>query len=340
MRVSVVIPIYNVQAYVERCLESVCLQDFRDLEVILVDDCSTDDSMVLVRAFVAAHPDLPCRIVSHEHNRGLSAARNTGLSVATGDYVYFLDSDDSLPEYAIRVLVQALDEGEADVVVGDYELIGADGASSDLKLPEGRLEGNDRILETYAEGLWYVMAWNKLCRREFLTGQSLLFEEGLLHEDVIWTFKVACKAQSMHVVRKVTYRYYVRSGSIMTSMSIEKDLTAYLKAFSKMVDFVRAESRLHGKPEYMILEGKKCGVLYSLLQKGETELYNKYYPSFHRLAYLSPITAYRKGVIGFGYMLRDLHHALPTRVGRAYKRFFYCALYAWRRRRIEGVVWK
>lgn len=337
--ISIVIPIYNVGQYIVKCLDSVFSQTFSNIEVILVDDCGTDNSMELVREYLLEHNMPQARIVVHEKNRGLSAARNTGLENAKGDYVYFLDSDDCITDDCIEVLVKALDEREYDVVMADYRLVGAECDCSDLKLLQGGLVGNSAVLGAYAKGLWYVMAWNKLCRREFLIDNDLFFDEGYLHEDVIWNFKLACKAESLYVAHRKTYNYLVRSSSIMTSMSIEKDVTVYLKAFGRIIDFVKKENRIFGKNEYTIIEGKKCGIMYSLLQKKEIGLYNKYYKDFYSLSYISPFKAFRKGILSFPYLLRDIHYCMPVAIGRLYKRLFYNVLYGWRGKKIEGSVW-
>lgn len=338
-QVSIIIPVYNVSQYIMKCMDSVFNQTYENIEVILVDDCGTDDSMDIVREFLKKHISHKVSILSHERNRGLSAARNTGLMKAKGEYVYFLDSDDYITPDCISVMANILDKKKYDVVIADYKMVGTDCDSSDLKLPEGELNGNNIVLETYANGLWYVMAWNKMCRRDFLIDNDLFFEEGYLHEDVIWNFKLACKADSMYVLNNKTYNYLVRSSSIMTSMSIEKDVTVYLKAFEKVIDFVKKENRILGKNEYKIIEGKKCGIMYSLLQKKEVDLYNKYYKDFYSLSYISPFKAYRNGILSLPYLLRDMHYCMPVAVGRLYKRFFYNVLYGWRGKMIEGSVW-
>lgn len=337
--ISIVIPIYNVGQYIIKCLDSVFSQTFSNIEVILVDDCGTDNSMELVREYLSEHHMPQVRIIVHEKNRGLSAARNTGLENAKGDYVYFLDSDDCITDDCIEVLVKALGEREYDVVMADYRLVGMECDCSDLKLPQGGLVGNSAVLGAYAKGLWYVMAWNKLCRREFLIDNDLFFDEGYLHEDVIWNFKLACKAESLYVAHRKTYNYLVRSSSIMTSMSIEKDVTVYLKAFGRIIDFVKRDGRIYGKNEYAIIEGKKCGLIYSLLQKKEINLYNRFYRDFYSLNYISPFMAYRKGMLSVPYLLRDLHYSMPVVIGRIYKRLFYNVLYGWRGKKIEGAVW-
>lgn len=335
-RVSIIVPVYNVSQYITKCLDSIYGQTYKNIELILVDDCGSDDSMTVVHDYLASHVSIDVRIISHQKNRGLSAARNSGMEKASGEYVYFLDSDDYITSDCIEALVKPLNNKKYDVVVGDYQY--SDGKKSDLKLHNEELSGQ-QILDSYADGLWYVMAWNKLCRKDFLLDNNLTFEEGYLHEDVIWSFKLACKAQSMYIINNVTYNYLVRSSSIMTSMSIEHDVTVYLKAFDKIIDFVKAEGRIYGVSEYKIIEGKKCGILYSLLQKKEIGLYNKYYKDFYLQRYVSPLTTYRKHVINFSYLLRDLHYCMPAWLGCLYKRLFFNMLYAWRGKKIEGAVW-
>lgn len=335
-KISIIVPVYNVSQYITKCLDSICGQTYKHIELILVDDCGSDDSMTIVQDYLTSHTFIDAHIIFHQKNRGLSAARNSGMEKASGEYVYFLDSDDYITPDCIEALVKPLQNKKYDVVVGDYQY--SNGEKSDLKLHNEELSGQ-QILNSYANGLWYVMAWNKLCCKDFLLDNHLTFEEGYLHEDVIWSFKLACKAQSMYIIDKVTYHYLVRSSSIMTSMSIEHDVTVYLKAFDKIIDFVKAEGRLFGSFEYKIIEGKKCGILYSLLQKKEFGLYNKYYKDFYLQRYVSPLTAYRKHIINFSYLLRDLHYCMPACLGRLYKRLFFNMLYAWRGKKIEGAVW-
>ena len=336
--VSIIVPVYNVSAYVERCWESLVKQTYKDLEILFIDDCGTDDSVEKLQKLIDTHPGIYCKILHHDHNRGLSAARNTGLMAATGDYVYFLDSDDDITEDCIERLVAPVMNDDVDIVVGNYRVVGGE-AHSPLLLDSGLLDSSKEVLASYAVGKWYVMAWNKLCRRDFLIDNNLFFREGLIHEDVLWTFQVACKAQSLYVCNDVTYNYNVRGASIMTSMSIERDLRVYLDVFDAIVDFVRSEQRELGVEEYRIIEGKKSGIIYSLLHNKEYGLYKMAYSRMKAQVYISPIRAWRKGVISTSYLIRDLHYALPTVLGRIYKQLFYFCYYKLRGRQIEGLVW-
>ena len=338
IKVSIIIPVYNVEPYIQVCLQSVESQTYKNVEVIFVDDCGTDDSVLLIADFISRNGLTNWRIEHHQANKGLSGARNTGLRAATGDYVYFLDSDDRITPECLEVLVKQLDNKAYDIVIGDYEN-SIDVGESMLHHKDGEIVGNDEILRTYSQGQWYVMAWNKLCNRQFLLNNNLYFVEGLLHEDVVWTFMVACKAQSLCVLNHPTYVYNIRQASIMTSMSIEKDVSIYCKAFDCIVDFVKKENRTLGKYEYSIVEGKKSGILYSLLEKGENEVYEKFYPNFHAQCYTSPLKALLKGVISVPYFVRDIHYMLPVKLGGLYKKLFYMLCYKFRNKKIEGAVW-
>lgn len=340
MKVTIVIPVYNVATYIEDCLCSVKEQTYKDIEVVLVDDCGTDDSMALARSYLKQHDFPDTKIIRHAQNRGLSAARNTGLNAATGDYVYFLDSDDCLTKDAIAMMVAVPLYGFSyDFIIADYYVIGSKLPFPSLSLPQGGICNNEDILHTYAEGRWYMMAWNKLCRKKFMLENNLFFEEGVLHEDVIWSFKLACKAQSMYVVTKPTYKYTVRPSSIMTGTTIEKDACQYIKVFKIISQFVLYEGLQENPDAYSILEGRRSTLLFSLLQKNETDLFKKCYTALYRQPHISPMTAFKNKMIGNKYLLRDLHYLLPMALGRIYKNLFYNLFYKWRGKPIEGALW-
>lgn len=337
-KVSIIVPVYNVSQYIDACLRSIEAQSYWNVEVIFVDDCGTDNSVAKIKEYTATHSAFPQhKIISHTHNRGLSAARNSGTDAATGDYIYYLDSDDTIAATCIESLVAPLEKKAYDVVIGGVSEEREGEEPSTISLRKGTI---DEPLKAYANGEWYVMAWNKLCNREFIQSNKLRFKEGMLHEDVAWSFQLACLCRTMYAVGTTTYNYKIRSASIMTSMSIEKDVQIYLEAFTEIKRFVEEQQLTHNKYVYQMVEGKKSGILYSLLQKGESEIYNKYYPTFHKLSHISPFKAYRKKMIGMGYLLRDANYCLPQCAGRIYKKCFYLLFYRLRRKKIQGAIWK
>lgn len=335
--ISVIVPIYNVAPFIIACLDSIASQTYSNMEVLFVDDCGTDNSMQLLKEYLETHDFPPYRILAHEYNRGLSAARNTGLQAAQGEYVYFLDSDDELYPDTLAVLAAPLSEQKYEVVVGSIEEWCDDDIPASFLLSEGSISAP---LQAYAAGWWYVMAWNKLCRRDFILGNHLFFKEGLLHEDVIWSFQVACLCTSMYLSSQLTYKYKIRSASIMTSLSIEKDLQIYLQAFEEIQQFVLQKGLISNRFVYQFIEGKKCGILYSLLYNAEYHLYKKYYPMFYRQCYLSPWKAFRVGIVNLAYFVRDFHYCLPIPLGALWKYLFYLVYYKLRNKSIQGLVWK
>lgn len=217
MKVSIIIPIYNVEDYILDCINSVVKQSYRNIEIILVDDCGTDKSMKKVNDFLSEYnDDINILLISHENNKGLSAARNFGLKSATGDYVFFLDSDDTIPYKSIEYLVdKAKIYNNIDFVIGEIETFGKYKIKYPLTCHEYTNE-SDIIINDYIHARWNIMACNKLFRRQFLIDNNLYFKEGLLHEDMDFTFKVAFNANSMACCHNVTYNYFIRNNSITT----------------------------------------------------------------------------------------------------------------------------
>jgi len=227
--ISIIIPVYNVEPYIEDCLQSVMRQTYNGpLECILVDDCGTDRSMEVAEKLIDEYNGpIKFRILHHEHNKGLSAARNTGMIAAKGDYFYFLDSDDWISDDCIEKLTQPLQHEKFDIVVGDVKVIGEDRSYPELSLSEG-LYHEQGITNTFFYHGVYVMAWNKLYYKEFFLKNRLMFEEGKIHEDEILAFELSCVEKSFYVVESVTYFYRIRENSIVTDKDQFKQLAGYV----------------------------------------------------------------------------------------------------------------
>lgn len=270
MLVSIVIPIYNVEKYVAECLQSVMRQTCRDMEVLLIDDCGTDKSMSIVRDILGESEDATIngvhyRILHHEHNRGLSAARNTGIDAAQGEWLYFLDSDDWIEDDCIETLVNAVmqddgietaigqlrtfdDEGNTDVLLENGEKCPM------LQMPEG-VYAND-ILQKYLARGFYEMAWNKLVRRDFLIQNKLYFKEGLIHEDTLWSFCCVCQLRKVAAVRKILYHYRIRKGSIMDKSQGERKVKTKNTILCSQIDYVITHGQSDNKILFDYLYGK------------------------------------------------------------------------------------
>lgn len=214
--VSIIIPVYNVREYIGECIQSIIKQSYRHIEIILVDDCGTDDSTAIAEELLK-DTSLAWNTVRHATNRGLSAARNTGVSTATGEYLLFIDSDDFIPEDAVELLVQEALKTQAEMTCGNY-LNYQDGEMSPgyaTRTEETKLESNPLLahISKYA----CPTAWNKLIKTSWYLKTGISFVEGLLHEDEPWSLSLAFQASKIAYADRITYYYRQRGNSIMSS---------------------------------------------------------------------------------------------------------------------------
>ena len=229
MKVSIIIPVYNVSKYIKRCLQSVVEQTYQDIECILVDDCGNDNSIEIAQDFIDTYKgNISFSVLHHDQNRGLSAARNTAIKQATGDYVFFLDSDDAIPSYSIESLMTlAIKYPQADYIQGNI----ADEAGNTIKyswkiaIPE--YCNKHENLEKYLLSIVVNSAWNKVIKTSFLTSNKLYFPEGIIHEDLYWTFFVSKYAKAVGFVNKGTYTYYINENSIITNPTCQARIKRY-----------------------------------------------------------------------------------------------------------------
>lgn len=240
INVSIIIPVYKVSAYIADCLRSVCEQTYSCLEVILVNDATPDDSMEQAAPWIEKlREKYEVKVVDHPVNKGLSAARNTGIKASTTDWIYFLDSDDELTPQCIEWMVKQVKlHPSVDFVIGGVKVVG-----SDWKYPltcPSYVNNNDDILRDYVLEKWYVMAVNHLYNKRYIKENNLFFKDGLLHEDELFSFKVATTAQSMATVYEETYVYKIRSGSI-TSQRKLKNFEDILSIDIEKYDYIQRQ---------------------------------------------------------------------------------------------------
>lgn len=319
MKISIVIPIFNVENYITACIHSVMNQDYTgEMECLLIDDCGTDNSILLAEECISTNrrPNIHFRIIHHQRNRGLSAARNTGVDAATGEYVYFLDSDDTMTPDAIQQMVAPMVKRKYDFVTADYNAINSDEAAPTILLEEGEYIGNQCIVNSY-HTQWYAMAWNKLLSLDFIKRNSLFFKEGLIHEDELWSFKLACVATSMYVQRKRTYNYLLkRTDSIISGTNRINKIKAFLHVIEGWAKIANNYSHNYSQEHlYYLLEMTKRNTYiesYSCMNlSSRKELYKKLRTL--RLPQPKDISLLKKLVI----MIRDIHSnpLIPQGIG-------------------------
>lgn len=231
-KISVIVPVYNVERYILSCLESVANQTMTEgIECILVDDCGKDNSVAIAEGFIRNYKGNICfSLIRHEHNRGLSAARNTGIMAAKGDYLYFLDSDDEITPDCMKLMYSYVNKyGNVDLVQGSfYETEEEKTLLSSYGMQEYTQEKViiKKFLLTYAGDV--IPAQSRLVKHDFLVEYSLYFKEGIIHEDNYWTFFIAKYVSSMCFCKVRTYYHRYNPNSITGNINIEKERYAYM----------------------------------------------------------------------------------------------------------------
>ncbi len=211
--ISVIVPVYKVEPYLDRCVESIVNQTYRNLEIILVDDGSPDNCPQMCDAW--AEKDARIKVV-HKENGGLSDARNAGMAAATGELIGFVDSDDWIEPQMYQCLFDAMVNTESDISSCGARRIWLDGRPLQELLSVNRdcVFDHEAAMEAMITSKGLVQTvWNKLYRRNMIEGISFL--AGVIHEDEFWSWRVLSSAQRVVTVKESYYNYLQRDSSIM-----------------------------------------------------------------------------------------------------------------------------
>lgn len=210
--ISVIVPIYNVEKYLARCVDSIVNQTYKNLEIILVDDGSPDRCPQMCDDY--AKKDSRIKVV-HKKNGGLSDARNAGMAVATGEYISFIDSDDYVSDAFFKCLLAVMNKENSDIaecsVVKFYEDNRFDEFSDDLSVKT--YDTQDAMSALIAENPFHQHVWNKLYKTELV--KDIPYAVGKLNEDEFWTYQVFGRANKVSKLNKTMYYYFQRNSSIM-----------------------------------------------------------------------------------------------------------------------------
>ena len=217
-KVSVIIPVFKVEEYLSKCMDSILRQRFRDIEIILVDDGSPENSGKMCDDFAAEIKDIPVYVI-HQMNGGLSAARNSGIDWAMAcsdsEWMCFVDSDDTISELYIEKLHEAAVANDADLAVCDFMEVDTDG--NDIhkpdNFPSGLMSDKKVIFEMMYENWRIHPAWNKIYKKRLF--QNLRFDNGKLHEDEFIIHKVFFLSEKVVFMSNLLYYYLIRSSGIM-----------------------------------------------------------------------------------------------------------------------------
>lgn len=258
-RFSVIVPVHKVQGYLHACLDSVLGQSYRDIEVIAVDDRSPDGCGAILDAYAAR--DERVRVLHLPENVGLGRARNAGMPHATGDYLFFLDSDDTLTPGALRALADRLDEtGDPDVLVFDYARTHWWGGTRRNVLAPLLAEasgGTFTAAERPAILDLLMVVWNKVYRRDFVEREGFTFPPGY-YEDTPWTFPVLLSAERVATLDRICVYYRQRRRGSILSTTSRKHFDVH-EQYARVFRFVDARPALaHWRPFLHAKMGEHC----------------------------------------------------------------------------------
>lgn len=228
--ISVIVPIYKVELYLNRCIQSIVNQTYSDLEIILVDDGSPDKCPEICDEW--KKKDSRIKVI-HKKNGGLSDARNAGMQIMTGDYVSYVDSDDWISNDMYEKMLNTIKQYRADICECRFEK-----TSSDIKADKKgyktdvNILNKEEALKAVVEEKINPVVWNKIYKREIAGG--LFFEKGKCNEDEFWTYKAVDKAQKIIQIEDVCYYYFFREDSIINETYKIQRLDALEARYQRM----------------------------------------------------------------------------------------------------------
>ena len=250
-KLSVIIPVYNMEKYLCKCLDSVICEDLDNYEIVIVNDGSTDSSPAICEDYAKRYPQLINYISTP--NGGLGAARNVGFEHSKGDFIFFLDSDDYLCENALKEAMDALNS-DIDILVFDFVNVTEDGRI--LSISKGCNRTGCFSLEENPEFLFCPpSAWNKIWKRSMYAESGIAFPGRVWFEDIFTTPKLYSLASKIGYVEKAWYQYLHRDGSITKNKNPKRNIEI-IKSINSVLDYYKANGLFemyHAQLEYMAL---------------------------------------------------------------------------------------
>lgn len=230
-KVSVIIPVYNVENYLRKCLDSLVNQTLKDIEIIVVNDGTTDNSQEIINEYVKKYPKKVVSII--QENGGQGAARNTGLLHAKGEYIGYVDSDDYVEENMYEELYKKAKEEDSDIVIcgnnvvkENYEFLSKEDVDKEFLLGK-------------------MAVWNKIYKKNIIVDNKIQFRSKVWYEDLDFTMKVYFSSKKISYVDKPLYNYLLREGSTMNNNNIKRNLEL-IEAFDSLIDYCK-DKKIYNK---------------------------------------------------------------------------------------------
>ncbi|MBR6126617.1 glycosyltransferase family 2 protein [bacterium] len=247
VKISIIVPVYNVEKYIAQCIESILNQIFKDFEVLCIDDCGTDNSVKIIEEY--AKKDRRIKIIKHEFNKGLGTARNTGVEHSKGKYIACVDSDDwILPDY-LKLMYEKIEEtGVNSVWCKPWSYLDWNQKTEEITFPalvalkEGFTDVSKDNIHTFP-----AYAWNKMYRKDFITKNNLRWADGLIFEDIEFYYRFFTKSTLIYMLDEHLYMYRRRMDSIVSSgLKAQNNFTDIITITKRLYDYL-LENKLFPK---------------------------------------------------------------------------------------------
>lgn len=300
IKVSVIVPVYNVEKFIDKCLNSLVNQTLKEIEIIVVNDGSPDNSQKIIDKYVKKYPD---KIKSYiKENGGQGSARNYGLEKANGEYIGYVDSDDFVEKDMYKKLYNKAKENNYDIVVcGNYNV------SEDYQN-----KNIDTFINNYntdLENIFFgkMAVWNKIYKRDILIKNKLEFKEKVWYEDLAFTLKAIMNSNTFAFIDEPLYDYLIREGSTMNNSNVQRNLEI-LDAFNDILSYIQHNKKeeYFSKIEFLAIDHIYISAIVRVLKaeaddkvKRETinkliDYMNKKFPNYKNNKYINTLSKNRK----------------------------------------------
>lgn len=330
-KISVIVPVYNVEKYVSECLDSLINQTFKEFEIICVNDGSTDNSLSILKLY--AEKDNRIKIIN-QANGGLSAARNSGLDMAQGKYVYFLDSDDFIVGDALEKLYDISEKENLDILYFGVNNYFEDKVTEDnyfcndtyydrKQFFSSAVSGEELFERFLIENMFVCCVPFQFIRTEFLKNTGIRFKEKMLHEDELFSPQLIVEAKRTMVIEDKFYMRRIRSDSITTSVTTHKNFLGYFIAYTTLsAKTINAKHISQGSEYVMCNYVKKlyntCKRIYNQLPPAEKKLAETNMPSEYMVLF-NPLKEQYEITSSTSYKLGKLVTYLPVKADATLK---------------------
>ena len=299
-KVSIIVPVYGVEKYIDKCLDSLVKQSLKEIEIIVVNDGTKDNSQKIIDKYVKKYPD---KIKSYiKENGGQGSARNYGLKKAMGEYIGYVDSDDFVEKDMYKKLYNKANENDYDIVVcGNYNV------SEDYKTKNIDTFTND--YNTDLENVFFgkMAVWNKIYKRDILIKNKLEFKEKVWYEDLAFTLKTVMNSNTFAFIDEPLYDYLIREGSIMNNSNVQRNLEI-LDAFNDILSYIKHNKKeeYFSKIEFLAIDHIYISAIVRVLKaegddkvKRETinkliDYMNTNFPDYKNNKYINTLSKNRK----------------------------------------------